>query len=471
MIKPSKLWRRINMAGIGFVVRKLIKKDNLTGLFSGYLFSTLITAGPWLFTILALGSITLFGQNFSTLKEIEVFRLCIIYNFSTSLVFSGPITIIVTRYIADKIYEKDVHEVPGVLIGSLGLSYFIQIPLVYLFYFHYIDLSLEIKLASFSNYFLISGIWLGSVFLSALKDYTGISVTFAIGMILAIIASFFLGKFYSQVGMFWGFNIGLGGILFILIPKILAEYPYKADQFFGFLKYFKKFWDLALCGLFYNLAIWADKWIMWLSPYRESLANGFVSYPNYDSAMFLAYLTIIPSMAIFFVNIETNFFEKYVHFYQEIQEHATYETIQANQEGMIQNLFDSFRNLILFQGMISLTAIFLAPMIFTWLKIDFQMMGIFRLGVLGAFFQILSMFIFIILYYFDFRKVAMGLNFLLLASNIIFTFATLKMGFPFYGYGYFLSSILTFTVAYGVTFHYLKALPFQTFIKNNSALA
>ncbi len=176
-------------------------------------------------------------------------------------------------------------------------------------------------------------------------------------------------------------------------------------------------------------------------------------------------------MAIFFVNIETKFFEKYVHFYQEIREHATYERIQANQEDMIQNLFDSFRNLILFQGMISLTAVFLAPQFFIWLKIDFLMMGIFRLGVLGAFFQILTMFIIIILYYFDFRKVALGLNFLLLASNVIFTFVTLELGFPFYGYGYFLSSILTFSVAYGVSFHYLKALPYQTFIKNNSALA
>jgi len=458
------------MAGIGFVVRKLIKKDNLTGLFSGYLFSTLITAGPWLFTILALGSITLFGQKVSTLKEIEVFRLCIIYNFSISLVFSGPLTIIVTRYIADKVYEKDVHEVPGVLIGSLGFSYLIQIPLVYAFYFHYIDLPLEIKLASFANYFLISGIWLASVFLSALKDYTGISITFAVGMILSILASFFLGKFYSQVGIFWGFNIGLGTIVFILIPKILAEYPYKADRFFGFFKYFKKFWDLALCGLFYNLAIWADKWIMWFSPHRQTLANGFISYPNYDSAMFLAYLTIIPSMAIFFVNIETDFFEKYVHFYQEIQEHATYEKILANQEGMMQNLFSSFRSLILFQGMISLTAVFLAPQIFTWLKIDFLMMGIFRLGVLGAFFQTLTMFIVIILYYFDFRKVALGINFLLLSSNVIFTFVTLKTGFSFYGYGYFLSSILTFAIAYGFTFYHLKNLPFQTFIKNNSSL-
>jgi uncharacterized membrane protein len=459
------------MAGIGFVVRKLVKKDNLTGLFTGYLFSTIITAGPWLFTILALGSITLFGQNFSTLEEINDFRLCIIYNFSCSLVFSGPLTIIVTRFIADKIYMKDVHEVPGVLIGALGLSFFLQLPLVVGFYFYYIDLPLEIKLAAFSNYFLISGIWMTTVFMTALKDYNSISITFAVGMITGIASAFFLGKAFSQTGLFWGFNLGLGTILFSLIARVLAEYPYQSTGYFGFMAHFKKYWELALCGLFYNLAIWADKWIMWLSPERQSLVNGFISYPNYDSAMFLAYLTIIPSMAIFFVNIETNFFEKYVHFYQEIQGHATYEQIRENQNGIIQNLFDSFRGLFLFQGVISMAAIFLAPTIFLWLKINFLMMGIFRLGVLGAFFHIMSMFIFIVLYYFDFRKVAMWLNFLLLASNVVFTYVTLEMGFSFYGFGYFLSSLVTFTVSYGVTYYYLRTLPYRTFISNNSTIS
>ena len=459
------------MAGIGFAVRKLVQKDNLTGLFSGYLFSALITTGPWLFTIFALGSIALFGKNFSSPAEIDIFRLSIIYNFSCSLVFSGPLGIIVTRYISDKIYLKDVKEVPGVLVGSLGISFFLQLPFVLIFYFQYIDLPLEIRLASIVNYFLISGIWLVSVFLSALKDYAAISATFAIGMIAGLFGALYLGEIYSQAGIFWGFNTGLGVILFSLIARILAEYPYKLDRIFGFLIYFKKYWDLAFCGLFYNLAIWVDKWIMWLSPQRQILENGFVSYPNYDTAMFLAYLTIIPSMAIFFVNIETNFFEKYQHFYKDIQEHATFHQITENQNGLIQNLFENFRNLILFQGLITLFAIFLAPAIFDLFKINYLLLGMFRIGVLGAFFHIFSMFISIILFYFDLRKPALGLNFLMLVTNVAFTFMTMKMGFAFYGYGYFLSSVITFFAAYCLGYYFLQSLPYRTFIKNNSSVS
>ena len=41
---------------------------------------------------------------------------------------------------------------------------------------------------------------------------------------------------------------------------------------------------------------------------RTMLDSGMIMYSDYDSAMFLAYLTIIPSMAIFMFSVETNFF-------------------------------------------------------------------------------------------------------------------------------------------------------------------
>ncbi len=458
------------MAGIGFGLRRLIQKDNLTSIFSGYMFSAFITAGPWLFTILALGAIVVFGGNFSSPEHVAIFRLVIIYNFSFSLVLSGPVTIIVTRYISDKIYQKDIKEVPGILFGSLVFLLLIQVPLVLYFYLHFLDMSLNVCLAAIVNYFLISSIWLVSVFLSALKDYGTISATFAIGMVVAVLSVIYLGEDYSQAGMIWGFDIGLGMIMFALIARILAENPYQIRNYFGFMSYFKKYWDIALCGFFYNLAIWVDKWIMWFSPHGQLLDSGFLTYPNYETAMFLAFLTIIPSMSIFFVNVETSFYEKYLIFYKDIQEHATYEKIKYNQSEIIKNLLDSCRVLIYVQGFISILTIFLAPYIFDMLNISYLLLGMFRIGVLGAFFHVMAMFMFILIFYFDFRKIALGLHILFLVSNALFTFISMKAGFSYYGYGYFLASLLTFACAYCFTFYSVETLPYRAFIKNNSAL-
>jgi len=458
------------VAGIGFGLRRLIHRGDLSGLFGGYLFSALITAGPWLFTILALGSIVLFGNQLLSPDELARFRLVIIYNFSLSLVLSGPLTIVVTRYISDKVYQRDILEIPGILIGSLTFLLLVQLPFVLYFYLMYLTLPLELALAATANYLLISGIWLVSVFLSALKDYATISLNFALGMVLGVILGVRLGDAYSVPGTLTGFNIGLGFILFALIARVMVENPYPATRFFGFFGYFKKYWDLALCGLFYNLAIWVDKWIMWFAPEAERMTSGFISYPHYETAMFLAFLTIIPAMSIFFVNVETSFYEKYMLFYKDIQGHAPYEKIQANQGEITRNLLDNARLLIFFQGFISFLAIVLAPRLFDYLNISYLLLGMFRIGVLGAFFHVMAMFMFIILFYFDFRKPALLLHALFLAANTVFTTMTLKAGFPYYGYGYFFAALLTFGCTYCFTFHSVGTLPYRAFIKNNSAL-
>lgn len=457
------------MAGIGFLIQKLVKKDDLTSIFCGYLISSLITTGPWLFTILALGGIAIFGAQYATMDQMSVIRLIIIYNFSFSLVISGPITMVVTRYISDKIYQKDIKEIPVVLLSSLSFLFILQLPLVYYFYFHYLNVDFKLGLSGFLNYFLISGIWLVSVFLSTLKKYGIVSLIFGFGMFVAVMASVYLAKDYSQFGILAGFNIGLGFILFSFLAWIFAEIPYYDGLLLGYFQYFGKFWDLFLAGLFYNMAIWADKWIMWFSPKGELLPNGFITYPNYDTAMFIAYLSIVPSMAIFFVNIEVDFYEKYQRYFHDIKHHATFKKIKQSQQGIIQNLFESSRNLMIFQGVISLLIILLAPSIFEALNISYLLLGMFRIGVLGAIFHVFTLFIFIILFYFDFRRAVFKLSLLFLVTNIGFTFAVMNMDFIYYGYGYFFSSFVTFIVSLSVVLYYLKTMPYQTFIKNNPA--
>ena len=458
------------MAGIGFEIRKLIREDNLTSVSCGYLFSALITTGPWIFTILALGGIAIFGEHLASREELALFRSIIIYNFSFSLVLSGPILLVITRYVSDKFYQKDIQDIPGVLLGSLCLLFVAQFPLVALFYFYYLNLELEQAIAGVANHFLISGIWLVSVFLSTLKKYGIISAIFAIGMLTGCGAAIFLGGVASQVGIIWGFNIGLVIIFYSFLARVLLEIPYFFAANLGFIHYFKKFWDLALVGLFYNMAIWVDKWVMWFSAQGATHPSGFVTYPNYDTAMFIAYLTIVPSMAIFFVNAETNFFEKYLRYYKEIQEHSSYRRIMENQRSIILNLLESARTLFITQALISLLAIYSAPKLFDLLKINYLLLAIFRIGVLGAFFQILSLFLIILLFYFDFRKQVLIISSLMLFTNAGLTYGSLYLEPIYYGYGYFLSSLITFLVALFVVLYLLKTLPYQTFIRNNPTL-
>lgn len=458
------------MAGIGFALRRLTNRDDLLGIVQGYTHSAIVSSGPWLFTVLAVGSINMFGLYLTDLAQLTEFRVILIYNFAFSLAFSGPVLLVGTRYLADMIFLKKVEEAPGMFLAALVLMLSSQAVIVVPAYLLIFDLPPDLIAAGLVNYFLVTAIWLVNIYLTALKDYRSVTMAFLIGMIVAGSGALLLAQFFGATGITMGFNLGLGVIFFGLTARVFAEYPYRIIRPWKFMGHFRKYWDLALAGLAYNLAIWVDKWVMWCAPEREVTSSNFVTYPVYDGAMFLAYLTIVPAMAIFIVNIETRFFEHYQRFYRDIEHHANYARIETNHSNIIQSLLLASRNVIVLQFCIAITFILAAGPLFELLSIPVLQLGIFRFGVLGALFHVLLMFVGIVLAYFDLRKIVLLVQVIYLLLNGLLSWATMELGFAWYGYGYFLASLITFVIAYGLCAWNVGRLPFLTFVRNNSSV-
>lgn len=458
------------MAGIGFALRKLARRDDLLGVLQGYAHSAFISSGPWMFTILALAGINLIGRDVVAEDELALFRVIVIYNFCFSVVLTGPLVLVATRYLADAIYLKQVDTAPGMLLANLGMAYGLALLTAGPFYLFFGGLSPAMAYAALVDFFLVCGIWVVSIFLSALRDYVMVTTAFGAGMLLGLAATVVLGAQAGGVGMVWGFSLGLAAIQFVLIARVFAEYPYQVARIFAFLSYFRRYWDLALIGLVANLAVWIDKWIMWTVPEREVVTGAMVVYTGYDSAMFVAYLTIVPALTLFTVNIETRFFERYQTFYRDIQLHATYAQIARNHRLIIRALMESARNLVILQGAVCAVSIFLAPTIVGWMGLSYSQIGMFRFGTLGAFFQVLFLFTTIVLSYFDLRRRNLAVQLFYLAANAGFTAAFSRLGFAWYGYGYFLASLLSFAVAYLMAADALKRLPYIAFVANNPSV-
>ena len=455
------------MAGIGFVLRKLTQRGDLTGIVMGHFYAAITSSGPWLFTILCLGLLVLFGNQYLHAEELSVFRIIIIYNFSFSLVLSAPVIMIATRFLSDLIYAQNVSQASGLLLGTLTILYGLQLPLIIYFYVYYADLAPWERIAAITNYFLVTGIWLITIFMSALKEYTSISLTYAMGMLASLLFSTVLAPEFAIAGMLFGFNIGLAIIFFYLIARVLSEYPGNPRHPFAFLRYFRSHWQIALSGFIYNLAIWVDKWIMWFAPEREVNISRLISFPNYDSAMFLAYLTIVPAIALFTISVETRFFEHYLRFYQDIQNHVNYDHIEKNQRRLWDDFMASGKKILVLQLTIAISAILFAPVILDWLKISYMQLGIFRFGVLGAAFHVFTMFLMITLSYFDVRSNVLLIALVFLLGNSIFTWATLQFGLAWYGWGYSMAAIVSFALAYMLLVRHIKRLPYETFIARN----
>lgn len=458
------------MAGIGFELRKITRKHDLLSLAKGYLHATLISSGPWLLTIFCLGGINIYSQSLLSHELISQFRIIVIYNFCFSLVLSGPILMVATRFLADQIYAKNAEAASALMIGVLLLIIGTQFPVACGFYFFVAEIDDLTRIAAIINYILIACMWLVMVFLTAIKAFNLVTIVFFMGLSIAFVMTMWAVNFQNTAVMLTGFSVGLLFVVFIMLGNIFAEYPITRSNPFAFLKSFKRYWQLAFIGLTYNTAIWVDKWVMWFAPEHEELIAGMPSYPGYDSAMFLAYLTIIPSLTIFMVSMETRFFEKYLRFYREIRTHGNLDNIKDNHQAMVTTLAEESRNIFVIQMAVSITAIILASHILELFNSSFNQISIFRFGVLGSMFHIFWAQLLIIIFYFDFRKVALGLTTLFLILNFTMSLITLKLGFGYYGFGYFLAALTSFSIAAIVTVECVYIVPYHTFVLNNKSI-
>lgn len=454
------------MAGIGFVLQKLTSRGDLLGLVQGYAHASVSSSGGWLFTIIALSLITLWGPSFATYADLSAFRLIVVYNFAFSLVFTGPLILVLTRYLSDQIFARTVDGIPGMVIGGLVVAVASSAPVVVPFYFWYVDLTPMARVAAWIGYALVASIWVLGVFLSTLKEYAAVTRTFGVGMVTALAAAYWAGPDAGVGGMLLEFDVGLALIVFALVARVFAEFPARVQRPFAFLPYFRTHWHLALGGGVYFTGIWVDKWLMWMAPERLVHPTGLVSYPDYDSATFLAALSIVPSMAVFVVNIETRFFEQYHRFYRDIGAHATLARIRENQSALLNAVFLGSRQLVFPQAVLVTAVIVLAPVIFTLFNIPYGQFGIFRIAMLGALFQLFFVLLTIVLSYLDLNRATLGLHGLFLATNTVATLVTLYLGYPYYGYGYFVA----FLAACLVTFRCLDELPYHAFITGNASV-
>ncbi|NGX57690.1 MAG: hypothetical protein K940chlam3_00584 [Chlamydiae bacterium] len=459
------------MAGIGFVLRKLTRKGNIGGFVEAYFHAIFASSGPWILTILTVWAFFIVGDYWRLSEYVEEFRVVILYNFSSSLVLTAPVIMLTTRYLADDFFKMDITKVSSLLIGTLSTQLIVSFPIAFCFYFFYADMTLEMSLLAIINFLLISGIWLTMIFISSIKYYSAITFSFVTGMGLGVLLAYLFSGLFGPPGMLFGFNCGLAFILSSFLAVILAEYTHNVKNIFDFNHFWKKHWIVALSGTCYNLGIWIDKWIMWFSPERRVLPNNLIIYPEYDMAMFVAYLTIIPAMGLFLIHQETSFFEVYVRYYRGIMQHDPLNKIQRSHKDIIDNLMMNGRGVLILQATICVFTLFLAPEIMNILGMNLVQISVFRFGVLGVTFQIISLFLMITLSYFDDKRDVLIIAATFLISNTLFTLLSLNLGFAYYGYGYFMSTVLTFIVAAVLSERYISKLTYHTFVTRNLAMA
>lgn len=455
------------MAGIGFRLVKLLRSDDVYQKLSGAIASIFLSSGPWLCTILSIAVISILSSPNLDPVEHQKFRIIINYTYVCSLVLFSLLEMVTTRYLADAIYLRQEKVIPTLYCWLIAGILAVTTAIAATFY---TVAQLDWKVVAISCLLLssVTLIWCAMIFLSACKDYAQITFAFIIGMIASIGLSWTLGNHFEMgmPGQLLGFTLGQVLIASMLSYRVFAEFGVGFLNPSDYLQYYSHKRVFTFVGLFYSLAIWTDKLIFWLSPNTsERVAYLFYKSSAYDTGIFLAYLSVVPSTAFFLVQMETRFYLGYRKYLSLMDNKAPLRLIEKRRVEIVEILRSDVVRLLVFQSFLTIPALVLAPEILSELNLPIIYATVVRYGLIGSALHVFLLFCNIIILYFDLPWVVIKNYFLFLVLNTVFSYITTLMDARFHGLGYATAALVSLVVSVLTLNSVLKQATFLIFIR------
>ncbi|APW41934.1 exopolysaccharide Pel transporter PelG [Rhodoferax saidenbachensis] len=455
------------MAGIGFELRKLLRKQTYSGLLQAYAFAGIISSGPWVLSIIGIMLIGLLSVGVVSPKvAISQFQVTVTYLFLISLISTGLVQLSFTRFVADRTFAKDEASIlpnfNGLILLAMGLSMILALPCVA---FLFPEQTVLYRLLFVMGLGVMSAIWIATVFLTGMKHYRAIVLIFFLGYSATLVLALLFRSTLGMEGLLLGFVLGHYLLLMGMIWLIYRNYH--SDRFIAFdiWKPGAMYHSLMVAGLLFNLGAWVDKLMFWYFPSTGQQVIGPLNASViYDFPIFLSYLSVIPGMAIFLVRIETDFVEYYVKFYDAVREGATLDFIERMRNHMVYHVQRGLFDIAKIQTIAVLITFALGGVLLESLGISTLYLPLLYVDVVGAALQVVLLGILNILFYLDQRRSVVLLTAMLPITNIVFTAISLQLGAAWFGYGFAMAMLVTVLTGIWILNRKLEVLEYETFM-------
>ena len=91
------------MAGIGFELRRLLRKNTLLGLVEAYAYAGIIGSGPWVFSIIGILLVGIFSASIVVPSILVTqFQTSVTYLVASSLILTGLVQLAFTRFVCSR---------------------------------------------------------------------------------------------------------------------------------------------------------------------------------------------------------------------------------------------------------------------------------------------------------------------------------------------------------------------------------
>jgi uncharacterized membrane protein len=450
------------MAGIGIRLHRLVADGTYVQAASAYVSSAIIVAGPWLSSVFWLGLLGSASVTFLNASERALVLSTITYAFCASLIVTGGLQLVVTRYLSDRLYLEDEEALApactGVLLAAIPLL-LLALPFVVLAPF---DLSYRLLAASL--FMTVSLVWLVVVFLSATRDYVRIVLVFICSYGLSVLAAFGLGHMQGTLGTLFGFTLGQVMCLCLLVSHVYLEFQPAHGLNLDFLAHARRYGDLLLLGLSTAMGLWIDNILFWFSGNGVVIAHFYHTFPAYDVAKLVAFLSTIPAAAVFLVRLETTFDLHCQTFYRLVVDKGVLADIVLARNAMQRAARSTVVVILKLQLLVDMFVLLFAPDVVRLLGLPAGSAALLRVLALGTSCQVVLMIGVLLLLYLDARKPALKVALMFAGSSAAFTLFTLRLGPLFYGTGYLAAaalSALTVLLVLRTRLQHLECLTFM----------
>lgn len=443
------------MAGIGFELKRLFKKEGVFSTVFAGIHATAVTIGPTLIVIIALNIMYMLPPYIEmAYRDREVLSSTILYVFIFSLILASPINIILSRYMADKIYEEEYStiftsvETGGILIAIcvavLGIPfgcamYFIgDLPLYYVFVSYLFFAGL-----SFTFYYM--------TFITVLKEYGKITYSFLGSLltgILVVIALVYLFDVAIVDAILFGLTISFALIAMLLLVFIKKTFRTHSNNFKELFQYIKKDKWLIMANMFYIWGLYIHNFVFWfLSDYKIIVVNVFISAPDYDMATYLAMLSNISILVIFVVNVETKFHTAYKAYCESIIGAAGKDIRRAKQK-MIETLRKETIYIVQLQIIVNIIVYIAALVVLPKIGIEGVILSMYPVLSVGYMILYLVQCLMIYLFYLDDARGAAFVGAVFLIGTFLGSLVTVDMPPVLAGLGVVFGASCGFTAAF-----------------------
>lgn len=447
------------MAGIGFQLKKILRAETFAGALRAYGYAAVISSGPWLLSIgiLALLGLLLVGTADETIRSL--FFVSVTHVIAFSLILTGPLQLILTRYASDQLFLKKPEEVFSAFVSAVMLVSAVSIiPGVVLFGLFGYGGWME-RVATVFLFVVISNIWVASCFVTALKDFKNLVLSYAAGYAVSFLSVLIFSHQLGEAWIMLGMVLGQMVLFLLLVRAIGAEIGGRRIRNFAFLSYFRLHPALAAFGLFYNLGLWVDKFVFWwFSPVSDHLGGIYHVCPVYDIAVYLSFLSIAPGMAVFLIKLETDVAFAMDRLSRGILHGSPLEKLEDEGRAMMVATREGLGLELKIQLPVTVVLVLASPAIASFLGINALQSGVFAVTLLGVASLVLLLSLLTILFYMENIGAALACCLVFFFLNGSLSLLNVWQGEAWYGVGLAVAAIVSVLFALAAVNYYLRNL-------------